>query len=77
MQHALLFAQLMCLFFLKGTVCAQVRHAMAFIPQTPVLFTGTVRFNLDPWGASSDAELWAALRRAHLAPVVVSNPLVR
>jgi hypothetical protein len=26
-----------------------------------VLFTGTVRYNLDPFGAAGDAALWAAL----------------
>ena len=38
--------------------------------QVPVLFTGSIRANLSPFGAHTDAELWGALRRAHLAPVV-------
>ena len=45
----------------------RLRRAMSLIPQTPVLFTGTVRFNLAPFGGHSDAELWTALRHAHLA----------
>ena len=32
----------------------------------PVLFTGNVRFNLDPFGNHDDAAVWHALDRAHL-----------
>ncbi|KAG2427456.1 hypothetical protein HXX76_012392 [Chlamydomonas incerta] len=48
----------------------QLRARLSLIPQVPVLFTGSIRANLSPFGAHSDAELWGALRRAHLAPVV-------
>lgn len=41
----------------------------------PVLFTGTMRSNLDPFERHSDVDIWAALRRAHLARVVESNPM--
>lgn len=40
---------------------AQVRRAISIIPQEPVMFKGTVRSNLDPFGTSSDNELWHAL----------------
>ncbi len=34
-------------------------------PQDPVIFSGSVRSNLDPFSqAGSDAEVWEALRRA-------------
>ena len=33
------------------------------------------RFNLSPFGQHSDAELWAALRRAHLAPAIQASAL--
>lgn len=53
----------------------QLRSRMAIIPQVPVMFTGTVRSNLDPFNEHTDAEVWEALRRAHLAVVVGANPL--
>ena len=40
-----------------------------------MLFTGTLRFNLTPFGEHSDAECWAALRRAHLSEMVEATPL--
>lgn len=44
--------------------------------QVPVLFTGSMRENLDPFRKHDDAQVWAALRRAHLAPLVEANPMV-
>ncbi|KAG0207813.1 hypothetical protein BGX33_006620, partial [Mortierella sp. NVP41] len=34
----------------------------------PILFKGTLRSNLDPFGEREDRELWEALRRSHLIP---------
>ncbi|KAI8474713.1 MAG: hypothetical protein J3K34DRAFT_518016 [Monoraphidium minutum] len=56
----------------RGVGLQQLRAAMALIPQVPVLFAGTIRVNLSPFGQHSDAELWSAVRRAHLAPLVES-----
>ncbi|KAL1921756.1 uncharacterized protein VTP21DRAFT_10398 [Calcarisporiella thermophila] len=49
-----------------------LRSSLTHIPQDPVLFIGSVRYQLDPIGVHDDATLWAALRRAHL---VASEPL--
>ena len=40
---------------------------MTILPQDPVLFSGDLRFNLDPFGAHGDADLVRALRACALA----------
>ena len=35
-----------------------------------MLFSGTMRFNLDPFGKYSDDQLWRALEHAHLKTFV-------
>ncbi|XP_027368270.1 ABC transporter C family member 2-like [Abrus precatorius] len=54
---------------------ADLRKVLGIIPQSPVLFSGTVRFNLDPFSEHNDADLWEALERAHLKDVIRRNSL--
>ncbi|XP_065757880.1 ATP-binding cassette sub-family C member 4-like [Muntiacus reevesi] len=43
-----------------------LRKKMSVAPQEPVLFTGTMRKNLDPFNEHTDEELWNALEEVQL-----------
>ncbi|KAI9354057.1 hypothetical protein DFJ73DRAFT_827739 [Zopfochytrium polystomum] len=53
---------------------ADLRSRISIIPQEPFCFKGTLRYNIDPFGKYSDADLWRALESVELKHVVEEMP---
>ncbi|KAM9462878.1 ATP-binding cassette sub-family C member 3 isoform 1-T1 [Clarias gariepinus] len=51
-----------------------LRSKLTIIPQEPVLFSGSLRMNLDPFEKYSDDEIWNALKLSHLHKFVSNQP---
>lgn len=49
-----------------------LRNQLTIIPQDPVLFSGSLRLNLDPFNKYTDDELWNTLKISHLDSFVTS-----
>jgi ABC-type multidrug transport system fused ATPase/permease subunit len=55
----------------------RLRQSIAMIPQDPVLFSGTLRDNLDPFEQSTDEALSIVLKRAHLEHICATAQAAR
>ncbi|CAJ1086990.1 multidrug resistance-associated protein 4 [Xyrichtys novacula] len=65
--------------YIDGVLSSEIglhdlRQKMSIIPQDPVLFTGSMRKNLDPFNYHNDEELWNALQEVQLKSVVEELP---
>jgi ATP-binding cassette subfamily C (CFTR/MRP) protein 1 len=49
-----------------------LRSRVSIVPQDPVLFTGSVRYNLDPFRVRSDKRIWGALETVNMRRAVTS-----
>jgi ABC-type multidrug transport system fused ATPase/permease subunit len=58
----------------KTITLTALRSRIAVVPQEPVMLTGTIRTNLDPFHTSSDQEIWEALKVVHLAEKIKEMP---
>ncbi|KPI93322.1 putative multidrug resistance-associated protein lethal(2)03659 [Papilio xuthus] len=49
-----------------------LRSKISIIPQEPVLFSATIRYNLDPFNIYSDDDLWRALEQVDMKSAIPS-----
>ncbi|CAF5001895.1 unnamed protein product, partial [Rotaria sp. Silwood1] len=51
-----------------------LRSHLTVIPQQSILFSGTLRYNLDPYNSYSDEQCWKVLEEVQLKPFVMHHP---
>jgi len=53
---------------------AALRLNVSIIPQDPVMFSNTIRYNLDPFATKSEEELWEVLKKVNMAETIAGLP---
>jgi len=53
---------------------AALRMNISIIPQDPVMFSNTIRYNVDPFATKSDDELWDVLKKVEMGEVIAQLP---
>ncbi|KYM97235.1 Cystic fibrosis transmembrane conductance regulator [Cyphomyrmex costatus] len=51
-----------------------LRSRLSAIPQDAIMFSGTIRKNLDPFSEHEDQEIWRALELSQIKDVIASHP---
>jgi len=52
----------------------QLRRNLGIIPQTPTMFSGSLRHNIDPFEEHDDEEIWSVLEKVNLKHVASALP---
>lgn len=58
---------------ISGLELTELRSRLSIIPQDPVLFSGTIRSNLDPNNDYTDEEIWSVLENTNLKSYISSS----
>lgn len=57
---------------IKKISIRDLRKSLTIIAQDPVLFSGSIRMNLDPFEKHTDYELWQVLKKVNLKEFVMN-----
>lgn len=55
---------------IKSLSLEYLRQHISIIPQDPVMFSGTIRSNIDPLQQHTDEEIWKTLHKIHMDSVI-------
>lgn len=59
---------------IASTPMKELRRSLAMVPQDPILFTGTLRSNLDPGNRHPDGKIWSLLESVKMRKEIMELP---